>query len=398
MIAFWIAASCLVLAALAFILPPLLKRRGAGEEITRDAANVGVYRDQLAELDSDLESGTLTQEQYEQSRAELERRLLEDVGVSESVPPTPSRTGRWAALGLAVAVPLAAVVLYLALGTPQALAPKARPEFTSEHIAAMVEALASRMEQNPGDPKGWVILARAYSAMGRYEEASKAFSRAAALVPEDAQLLADYAEAMAMAGGGRLEGEPLKLIERGLKLDPANRKALALAATAAERHGDFKRALSYWGQLRTQFEDHSQDARAIDERIAEARAALAASKPGTPSAANAVHGTVRLSPALAAKVKASDTLFIYAQAVSGTKMPLAITRMTGEKFPAEFSLDDSMAMSPQNRLSSYAEVRVVARVSKSGNATPQSGDLEGASSAVKVGANGVELVIDKVIP
>jgi cytochrome c-type biogenesis protein CcmH len=396
MIAFWIAASCLVLAALAFILPPLLKRRGAGEEITRDAANVGVYRDQLAELDSDLESGTLTREQYEQSRAELERRLLEDVGVSESVPPTPSRTGRWAALGLAVAVPLAAVVLYLALGTPQALAPKARPEFTSEHIAAMVEALASRMEQNPGDPKGWVILARAYSAMGRYEEASKAFSRAAALVPEDAQLLADYAEAMAMAGGGRLEGEPLKLIERALKLDPANRKALALAATAAERHGDFKQALNYWGQLRTQFEDHSQDARAIDERIAEARATLAAGKPGSLSAA--ITGTVRLSPALVAKVKASDTLFIYAQAVSGTKMPLAITRMTGEKFPAEFSLDDSMAMSPQNRLSSYAEVRVVARISSSGNAAPQSGDLEGASSAVKVGANGVELVIDKVIP
>jgi cytochrome c-type biogenesis protein CcmH len=399
MTAFWIAASCFVIAALAFVLPALLKTREAAKGIGRDQANVSIYRQQRSELRADLESGALTQKQYAQSIAELERRLLEDVSAREGDElKVTGSSGRWAALLLGVTIPVSAVMLYLGLGTPQALSPQARPEFTAEQVHSMVEQLAARLERNPNDARGWTILARAYSAMGRFDKASAAFGRAVALIPENAQLLADYADAMAMAQGGKLEGEALELVARALKLDSENRKALMLAATAAEMRGDSAGALKYWQRLRAKASDDSEDARVLDERIAETRAALDNRKLERVSSNNTIRGTVRLTPELAEKVQPSGTLFIYAQAISGSKMPIAISRTSAEKLPAAFALDDSTAMMPQNKLSDHLEVRIVARLSKSGNAVPQSGDLQGTSPAVKVGASEVDIVIDQVIP
>lgn len=395
MIAFWVAAGCLTLLAMAFVLPPLLRKTERGGANRSDAVNVRVYRDQLAELDNDLATGALSKDQYEKSRLELERRLLEDVA---EAPSTRTRlSGRGPALALAVVFPIAAVVLYLQLGTPDALEPQDRPGFTPQQVAAMVEQLASRMEQNPSDPQGWIILGRAYHALGRFEEAARALGKAVALAPGDARLLADYADAKAMAQGGKLEGEPLELVERALKLEPANVKALALAATAAEIRSDYPAAIGYWERLKVQFAQGSEDAKEVEGRIAEARTALqGAQKPA--AASSAIGGAVKLTPELSARVNPSDTLFVYAQAVNGSKMPLAIRRLRADKFPMTFELNDSMAMSSEAKLSDHAEVRIVARVSKSGSAAPASGDLYGASSHVKAGAKGVEVVIDRVIP
>jgi cytochrome c-type biogenesis protein CcmH len=399
MIAFSVAAGCLILLALAFVIPPLLKPKG--EAARRESVNVRVYRDQLAELDNELASGALSKDQYERSRAELERRLLEDVDAAPEIRARSS--GRGPALALGALFPIAALVLYWQLGTPQALESQKRPEFTQHQVAAMVEQLALRMEQNPSDPQGWAILGRSYRAMGRFEEAARALGKAIALAPDDARLLADYADAKAMAQGGNLEGEPLQVIERALKLEPTNVKALVLAATAAEIRADYPAAVAYWQRLKSQLAPGSEDAKEVDSRIGEAltaQQALAAPQVAqTPAAASsAIRGTVKLSPELANRVNPSDTLFVYAQPVNGLKMPVAIVRLRAEKFPVTFELNDQMAMSRETRLSDHPEVRLVARVTKAGAATPSSGDLQGVMPSVKTGASAVELVIDQVIP
>lgn len=274
-------------------------------------------------------------------------------------------------------------------------------------MLAIVEKLAARMRANPEDPEGWKILARSYAALGRFKEASEAYANATARSPGDAQLFADYADALAMAQGRSLEGEPEKLIARALAVDPRNVKALALAGTVAFNRKDYAKAVEYWERILAVVPPDSEFARGARANIAEARSLAggtlaaqppAAAAPASPAAdATRVSGTVKLAPALAAKVEPNDTVFIFARAAEGPKMPLAILRRQASDLPVEFALDDSMAMTPQMKLSSFPLVVIGARVSKSANATPQPGDLEGLSAPIKAGANGVSVVIDSEV-
>jgi len=329
-------------------------------------------------------------------------------------------------------------VLYLLVGTPEALrgqpATAARP---SDHeIVAMVESLAAKMKANPEDPRGWQLLGRSYAALGRYEESSAAYAQAAQRGGEDPDVLTDWAEAMALARNRRVSGEPERLAARALALRPDHAKALALLATAAFERRDFDGSIALWRRLEATLPPGSEDiaqTQAAIAQIEQVRAtgtggaaagsadtaaappsrpsstAAAGSQPSSagtqssqPSPASAskgatVAGRVELAPALAARTTAGDTLYVFARG-GGSRMPLAVLRTPAGTWPHAFELDDSMSMAGGTKLSAATSVTIEARVSHSGNATPQPGDLVGTGVEVKPGARGVRIVLDRVVP
>jgi len=400
-VAFWGIGAALAALALWAILRPLDARR-AGAAVSRRAANIAIYRDQRRELEADLAAGKLARADYERSLAELETRALEDVDAPDEA--TGRRGGRRAqAIAIGLATPLAALAVYFAVGDPGALAPRQHGDgFTAEQIESMVERLAARLRENPDDADGWKMLGRSYAVMGRFDDAVDAYAKAALHAPRDAQLLADFADALGMARGRSLQGEPENLVRRALQIDPQNLKALALAGTAEFDRGDFAASARTWERMLALVPPDSEDARAIRDNVAEARRRAGGAAPPPlaavpPAAAGSLRGTVRLAPALRERIAPGDTLFIYARAVSGPAMPLAILKRSAAELPVEYALDDSMAMAAGMGISSQPQVVITARVSRSGNARPQPGDLQGASGPVANDAKGVDIVIDTVV-
>ena len=417
---FVLIAVGMVAIALAAVLIPLL--RGSTPGVLREATNVAILRDQLRELDADLYAGTMPRDRYDQAKQELLQRALEESKSVEAVAAKAPQSAAWTAAVLGSTLPIAALLLYLALGNHDAFAPLAvqsKPagehKVTRQDIEALAEKLAAKLKDDPANVDGWVMLARTYQALDRNEDSARAFDRAVALLPDNADLLADYADLLATIDGGFRE-KSVQLIEQALKADPRHWKALALAGTAAFNRKDYKMAVGYWERMKATVPPTSPLAGSIDASIAEARelgglkataAAPAAPLPATPAAPPAttaasagarIAGTVQLAPALAGKVSPTDTVYIFARAVDGPRMPLAILKKQAKDLPVTFALDDSMAMTPSLALSNFPSVIVGARVSKSGSATPQSGDLEGLSSAVKLGATGLAVVIDRTLP
>jgi cytochrome c-type biogenesis protein CcmH len=394
---FWLIGAALAAGVLAWLLRPLLARRQV-EVPSRKAANVAIYRDQLRELGADLAAGTLAREDYDRARAELESRLLQDVARPDEKAAMPA--GRRAVWALAAALPLASLAAYLVVGTPSAIVreaeQRAEQQVTPAQVEAMVERLAARLRENPEDANGWKLLGRSYGVMGRYTEAADAYARAAVRAPRDAQLLADFADVLAMARGQSLQGEPEQLVLRALEIEPHNLKALALAGSAAFERKDFAAAASYWERMLAHVEPGSEDARAIQQNVAEARA-LQSREQKPPPVAGGVRGTVSLAPTLKEKAAPDDTVFVFARAADGPPMPLAVARVRVRDLPFRFLLDDSMAMSPAMKLSAFPRVVVAARVSKSGTATAQPGDLQGASAPVSNDDGAVNVVIDSLV-
>jgi cytochrome c-type biogenesis protein CcmH len=280
----------------------------------------------------------------------------------------------------------------------------------------MIDGLVDALKKSPGDAQGWTMLARAYSYQRQYPEAVRAYVKAVALTPKDARLLSDMADAMAMSNGQRLDGEPLKLIERALQIDPNEIKALALAGTAAFDHQEYGKAIGYWERALKAAPGDAEFARSLRGSLEEARAlagakagdgvpAIAQSSagesalpaPAAAAAGAAVHGKISLAAGLAAKAQPGDTIFVFARAAQGPKVPLAMLRRQVKDLPFEFSLDDSMAMMPEYTLSRYAPVIVGARISRSGDAIAAAGDLQGFSKPVSAGATGVNVTIDQVV-
>src|SRR5216684_4691627 len=322
---------------------PLLRRR-ATARVSRRALNIAVYRDQLRELEADLRAGTLAQADYERARRELEARLLEDVE-NQIEETEPRRGGRATMILTGISIPVLALAVYLVVGNPGAIDPQVAHGITARQVEAMVERLATRLKDNPDDAEGWKLLGRSYSVLGRFQEAAHAYAKAAASAPRDAQLLADFADALGMAQGQRLAGDPEKLIGRALEIDPGNLKALALAGTAAFERKDFKAAATYWERMLPLVAADSEDARAIRSNVQEARSLAGSTQ--------ALKGTISLSSKLKQKAAPDDALFIFARAAEGPPMPLAVLRKQVRDLPVAFSLDDSMAMAPGLKLSGF---------------------------------------------
>ena len=441
MIVFWIAAAALLVLALLLVLHSLFRARitsSAPDVALPNArrANLAVLREQLGQLDAERDAGSVTPEQHRLSRGEIERRVLDEEAVADG--PRQAGAARRTALVLGTVIPLFALGVYAIKGNIAALDPRALQaqavqggEATMAQVEEMVEKLAKKLESQtspqPGDAQGWAMLARSYAFLQRFPEASRAYSRALALEPKNAQLLADHADVLAALQGQQLAGEPMRLIEQALQIDPIHPKALALAGSAAFERKEFAAAIALWTKARQAMPPDSEFAKALDGSIAEAKsalqggggaAAMAAAEPAAPTtvaAASApqnvptgpgsnvtasaqVAGRVSLAPSLAARAAPTDTVFIFARAADGPRMPLAILKRTVADLPISFTLDDSMAMSPQMKLSNFPFVVVGARISKSGNAMPQAGDLQGQVPPVKIGSGGIELVIDAVQP
>ena len=282
MILFWLICIALTAIALAFVLPPPWQRNAASAAHNEKEANIEVYRDQLSELEADRDNGSISPEQYSIERDEIERRLLEDV--ASSPPHSENKIapagGRRFAYALALAIPVLAAGLYFKIGTPDAITASAampsrraapnRGMRSQQDIEANVDALAKRLEQNPTDANGWRMLGRSYLTLEKYKEAAVAFARASALRPDDADLLADYAFALGMANGQRLRGQPQELIDKALKLDPENPKALELAGTAAYEAKNYTEAIGYWERLLKKSSD-AELTSALTERINRAK-------------------------------------------------------------------------------------------------------------------------------
>ena len=410
MTAFWIAAGALVALVLALLCLPLLRRKSSSGN-SRQSINTAIFRDQLAELDRDLASGAVSVSDHATAREELERRVLEDVAADTQAEPDAQRRLPRTAIGLAVALPAAAIALYLLIGTPAALDPAAQQAAagpSAAEVEEMVAKLAARLEQNPDNPQGWVMLGRGYKVMGRFDDAAKAFDKAGAAMESDPELMLEVAELSAEMNQGKVEGRGAALLKRVLKDQPDNPRALVLAGTDAYFRQDYPATLRHWERVLAQVPPDSEDARNLSAGIEKVRSqmgqAAPAAQPAAPAkaaastTATAVSGRVSLAPALAGKASADDVVFIFARAAQGPRMPLAVLRIRAADLPRDFTLDDSMAMSPDMKLSSAGELRIEARISKSGDAIPKSGDLSGELVPVKPGAKNLQLSIDKVLP
>ena len=399
---FIVSVAVFVAIALAFLLPPLLRK---STPAVTDLTSLPLYREQLKELQSDFANGAILESQFHEAEQELKRRLL-DESRAQATPASDSHRKPWLALLIALALPIGSFALYKLLGQPEvffdasktAEAPITAENITPQQFATMTQRLAVKLREQPNDPNGWNMLAKAYMALGRGSDAIMAYDRAVLLVPDNATLLAEYAHALATRNNNSFTGKPRELIAQGLKLEPNNPRILALAGSASFEAKDFPAAISYWEKLLTLV---PKDSEITDEVVASINTAHAASEPKQAARPSAnVSGTVTLNDALKDKVQANDSLFIYAKAAGADapRMPLAVWRGAVKDLPKNFTLDDSMAMTPAMVLSKFEQVTVEARISKSGNAIAQSGDLGSPGITVKPGAKDINIVIDRVVP
>ena len=430
MTAFLAVAALMMSGALLAVVPPLLARREA-ESSDRGAANIVLLRRELENNDADLHAGTIDRNQWESTRREIERRVVEESQATDGARPAASERSPRIALLLAVVLPMAAIALYIVLGEPRAISgrPPVAEEAAghaaeNEQMLAVAESLAKKLQASPEDGDRWAMLARTYAYLGRLPDALNAFEEAMKRRPDDARLLADYADVYAgTKGGGSLMGEPEKIIQRALSLDPNQPKALALAGTIAFQRKDFAAAARVWERAVSVMPEDSGFKRQIAAALAEVREAMgqsatvasapskaggtAAGSPVASARASAlaggaaggavgrtVSGTVTLAPALAKKASPNDIVFLFARLPEGGA-PLAVIRAKASELPLNFKLDDSMGMGPENRLSAALKVTVTARITKTGNVVAQPGDLEGTSAPVVPGATGVVVRIDK---
>ena len=389
-------------------------------------ANAAVYRDQMAELDREFVMGNLNYEELKAARDELSQRLLADVGVEslsdKAAPPATSTSVQWRKPWLSIAllvfvVPVSSMLMYSVLGEPAALDPmalkqgvNASDEVTPEKLTEMATALTRRLQDEPNSMEGWVMLGRVQRARGHFEESAEAYGKALTLSRDD-NLSIERAEVLSQKNGGSFAGEPWAIIQRVLTADPLHLNALFLAGSASYAEMNFNTALRYWERAREVVPADSPDAPELDRAIAEARdkMGLPAIPPRAVSAAtdasmnvpaakaamsaSSISGRVTLVKELQGLVAPTDTVFVYATPVAGSRMPVAIVRTTADKLPLDFVLDDSTAMNPSVKLSGMAEVTVRVRISKSGQAVAQVGDYGVSLTPVKPGSKGLNLMV-----
>jgi len=411
---FWALCALIIVIALLFVVLPLWRNSSRNNDVLRDAANLEILRDQVTEMDTDLRNGLLNQELYEQGKSEIKARLLEEVKATmQSV--SQSSSNKILATSLAILLPVFSLSLYLYLGNYNAALPLDEKVVADSngiiHSEQGIRALESQLKNRPEDPNGWFMLASSYIAKNRYKDAAVVYEKIVELVPDDAQVWANYADIYAMAHGKSLQGERVAgYLKKALVLDANNITALALSGTASMQSGDYASAIIFWQNLVSKMEPDSLGKQRFEANIQRASQLLSEQPGGNEKlarlmaeknqavAATAVSGKVALSPGLANKAAPTDTVFILARAAQGPKMPLAVFRKQVKDLPLEFTLDDTMAMQPQLKLSGFEQIVVVARVSKSGTPMSQPGDIEGMSGPIKPGTKGLKIVIDTVVP
>ncbi len=428
MIGFMFLSLLLIIIVLWLITPALLGKRTVNKDDT-DLQNTAIAKERLTELELRLEQGDISQQDFEQTEIEIEKSLLEDIHDGEVTPKISAKIEKNAYV-IITAIPLMALALYWLWGSPDSinLSAQATPQTQSstaignkKHVGSvedMALLLEAKLEKEPNNPNGWYTLARTYMSLKKYDRAVVALKRLRKLVGDDVTVLVTLADAMTMARSGRMAGEPFELIKKALKQKPNDPTVLWLAGLGYAEVGDGKIAVKLWKKLLPLITNEPSSVHQIQLLIVAAerkmglkptidiskltkpapKAVVSKSKPVAAGGAS-IRVTVKLADVNKDKVSPNDFVLVYARAANGPRMPLAIVRKQVKDLPMTFVLDDSMAMRPTMKLSNFAEVEIVARVSKLGQAMPQSGDLQGQFGPIKVkGAKPVTVIIDKVLP
>ncbi|SFO86696.1 c-type cytochrome biogenesis protein CcmI [Pseudomonas borbori] len=370
MIEFWLSAGLLLLAALGFLLIPVLRGRKVQAAEDRTALNVTLYQERLQELENQRQTGTLSEEQWQNGRDEAARELLADTDGAES-------TARVGVLGskvpltAALLMPLLGYGLYLYWGAIDDVERARTFVEQPQTIEAMTARLEAAVKADPKSVEGWYFLGRTYMAQERAADAAGAFERAVALAGRKPELLGQWAQALYFSGDKQWTEQLQALADEALQADPAEVTSLGLLGIAAYEEGRFEEAIGFWERLVAVLPEQDPSRQAIQGGIARARERLAVPTDTTPAAAatGQLRVKVDLAAALKDKVQPSDSVFVFARAASGTPMPLAVKRLTVADLPTEVSLSDSDAMMPQLKISGFAQVQLVARISRSGNAS-----------------------------
>ncbi|MCU7893332.1 MAG: c-type cytochrome biogenesis protein CcmI [Candidatus Thiodiazotropha sp. (ex Ustalcina ferruginea)] len=427
---FWIITAGLIVLAMAFVALPLL-RKHIESGVTTDELNLSVFKQQLAELDSDLETGILEQNRYDAARKDLEKELLTDIASEQKTTET-AVSGRIMALS-ALLIPLVAIFLYQTIGSPEiiqrlaeqpnGMPTKASPQQSqpgnTQNLPPMeelVKHLAAKLQEQPDNQEGWVMLGRSYMAMNNSSAAINAYERAIQLNDQNVALLLAYSEAIASTNGNDFSGRAAPMIDKAYQLEPNNPNVLWISGILAYQRSEFKSAIERWEALKVMLQPQSAELESVNDALDDVRSKLGLAPDETPlpnivqakkpasskpvaSSSKSLQVEISLSPELQAKAKPGDLVFVYAKALSGPPMPLAAVRKKVSDLPLSIKLDDSMAMMPQMKLSGFPEVVVGARISLSGNPTAQSGDLEGEIKPVSPGqSETVRVVINSVHP
>jgi cytochrome c-type biogenesis protein CcmH len=396
MTSFVISALLLLVLVLVLLLRPLFFP--AKESATsRRQMNAAIYREELDKLEADRLAGTVDSHSYEQTHAEMRQRLFQDTDEADdlAVLGSPKKT----IIGICFFVALLSAGFYFYLGDAAQIAQKgAEKPMTQESIEKMVGEFAAKMDKEPDNLKGWAMLARSYRILGRNTEAANAYARAGSFVDSDPQLLADYADVLAANANGSFAGKPQQLINKALAQDPNNLLALWLSGTAAFNAQNYKAAVQTWEKLAKQLPAESNEARTITASIAEARSKGGLAPANTPVISKqGVSGQVEITPELKSKIKAGDVLMVIARK-PGERMPVAVLKTSVTAFPINFVLNDALAMSPNALISQLPEVSVEVRISKTGMAMPEPGDLISTPQTIKVGTTNARLVIGQIRP
>jgi cytochrome c-type biogenesis protein CcmH len=396
MTSFVISALFLLILVLVLLLRPLFFP--AKESATsRRQMNAAIYREELDKLEADRLVGTVDSHSYEQTHAEMRQRLFQDTDEADdlAVLGSPKKT----IIGICLFVAILSAGFYFYLGDAAQIAEQSTEKpMTQESVEKMVEEFAAKMDKEPDNLKGWAMLARSYRILGRNTEAANAYARAGSFVDSDPQLLADYADVLAANANGNFAGKPQQLINKALAQDPNNLLALWLSGTAAFNAQNYKAAVQSWEKLAKQLPPETDEARAIASSIAEARSKGGLAPASTPVISNqGVSGQVEIVPELKSKIKAGDVLMVIARK-PGERMPVTVLKTTVTAFPMSFVLNDALAMSPNALISQMPEVSVEVRISKTGMAMPEPGDLISTPQTIKVGTTNARLVIEQIRP
>ena len=414
---FWIVAVLILTAVLGWVLPPLFRRPPASDGPGRRELNIAVYRDQYREVEEDHRSGLLSDEQMDVARTELEARLARDALTGHPVAMNAPARRRGLGMALVGVIPALALGLYLVAGEPgfvikQAAAEEAeleRERKVQEALARLEEqvdealaTLEGTVRDDPEDGLSWTFLANAYIARDRWVDAERAYERAYALIPDTPVVMSGYAEAMAVNAGRDLSGRPIELVREALLLDPEDPKALEMSGIHAYQNQEYSTAGYFWNQLLRQTPEGTPAHAELTAMVRSARAlghteAFGGSG-GAPMEAAVIRGRVELAPELAGQAEPGDTVYLFARTATGGVQPLATLRTRLDQLPVAFTLDDTLAVSPDHVISNHESITLVARVSRHGDAQARPGDLEGILEGVSVGRGDVLLVIDRVRP
>ena len=415
---FWILVAVMILVAVGSFAPAFLRKSAAAAALDRDQQNVVIAKERLAELEGELNDGVLDQAQFEQSKLELEQALLIDLGEERTSGPQVApgrRSGLGALIGFGIFVPVMTLWIYFSIGSPDLIDGAKSPQVAAHgtgsegampSLQEMLGALKARLAEEPNDSEGWFLLGRTYMAVDDYANAAKTYEKVYQLVGEQPAVMLALADAHAMAQAGEMRGRPAELVRKAVQMVPTDTTALWLAGIAEDQEGNHRAAIDYWNRLRPLLQGDAASLDRVDGLIARAMekgnietTGVAVPEPTVAAADKTIKVRVDLDPALRDGIGLEESVFVFARALSGPRMPLAAARHKVSDFPIDLTLDDNSAMAPQTRLSNFDQVLVGARVSRSGNPIVSSGDLTGQVSPVRPGSEAVvEVLINSRVP